>query len=254
MLALTTTMALGFLCAIEDACAEQRIALRGGCALLDSHRRRLWDANQIRVEDPGATAAHLLAEDADHHLGAERFRVITLLDEGSTELLDGLTARGYRSADRLLMALEGAPPGLDPAVEVSRVPRQLCELSRIDTLAEHPTEDPAVGREHIARDAIVATVVGERCYGVLDGGELLSRCQVFAQGPVAQLENVYTLAAHRRRGYASAVVAHATAAARACGASEIFALAEDDGSQPRFYEQLGFVAARRIPRLVRTLD
>jgi hypothetical protein len=73
------SLAVGFMVAIDDACAQHRIDCPGGHAILDSKHRLLWDANHIRVESATAPEPEALAHAADQHLGGERFRMITLL-------------------------------------------------------------------------------------------------------------------------------------------------------------------------------
>jgi GNAT superfamily N-acetyltransferase len=106
----------------------------------------------------------------------------------------------------------------------------------------------------IARDAIIATVVPERCYAVLDGEEIVARCQVYGRGAIAQIAHVYTLAAHRRKGYARALVSFAARTARQSGASDVFLLTDATDWTRRFYSQIGFVEAGLMPRFLRQLD
>jgi GNAT superfamily N-acetyltransferase len=244
-------LAIGFLCAIEDACAEHRIPCPGGHAIIDSHHRLLWDANHIRVETPLAPDASALADAADQHLGGEDFRVIELLHEDAAGALrEPLARQGYRSADRVLMILGDTPSAEKSLIAVQGVSRQSLERSRIETLSEEQEFAAEVNRQMVSRDAVVATVVPEQCYAVVHNGEILARCQVYSDGALAQIEHVYTRAQHRRRGYARAVVTHAARAARATGAIDVFLLSADDW-RPAFYRSIGFVDAGRLPRFVR---
>ncbi|MDQ3630932.1 MAG: GNAT family N-acetyltransferase, partial [Actinomycetota bacterium] len=54
------------------------------------------------------------------------------------------------------------------------------------------------------------------------------------------LEDVATLAAHRRRGLARAVCSAAVAAAVAAGSALVFVVAEDDDWPKELYGKLGF--------------
>ena len=96
-------------------------------------------------------------------------------------------------------------------------------------------------------------MVPEQCYAVLEHGQIVARCQVYGRGTMAQIEHVYTLAAHRRKGYASAVVTHAARAARASGALNVFLLTDADAWQS-LYARIGFVEAGLMPRFLRLLS
>jgi GNAT superfamily N-acetyltransferase len=247
-------LAVAFLCTIEDACAQHRIPCPGGHAIIDSRHRLLWDANHIRVESPLAADAAALADAADHHLGGESFRMIELLhEEPATGLREPLARLGYRPADRAMMILGETPSAGDGAIDVQGVSRQSVERSRSEVLQQEQDFAAEVQKQMVTRDAVVATVVEEQCYAVVDHGQILARCQVYCDGAVAQIEHVYTLAAHRRHGYAGAVVTHAARAARASGAVTVFLLTEADDWRPDFYSRLGFVNAGRMPRFLRLL-
>ena len=105
----------------------------------------------------------------------------------------------------------------------------------------------------MSRDALVGAAVAERCFAVtLDGGQVAARCQLYSQGPVAQIENVYTMAAHRRRGFSRALVSHAAREARAAGATLIFLVADAADWPQAFYRSAGFADAGLLPRFLRT--
>lgn len=246
--------AIAFLCAIENACAEHRIPCPGGHALLDSHHRLLWDANHLRVETLVAPNAEQLADAADLHLGAQQFRMITLLhEEAAPELCGPLGGRGYQTRDRRMMMLGQTPTDVNPSFNVQWVTRRVVEQNRFETLPEHDGYSLEVGRQLIERDAIVATVVPERCFAALDHGEVVARCQVYGDGAIAQIEHVYTRRDYRRRGYGGAVVTHAARAARAAGAGDVFLLTDADWHE-QFYARLGFVYAGRLPRFLKLLE
>jgi ribosomal protein S18 acetylase RimI-like enzyme len=60
------------------------------------------------------------------------------------------------------------------------------------------------------------------------------------------VDHVVTFPAHRRRGYASALVARLATEARVAGCDPVFLLAEDGAPAVRLYERLGFRTAGRI--------
>jgi ribosomal protein S18 acetylase RimI-like enzyme len=109
-----------------------------------------------------------------------------------------------------------------------------------------------VGHQLVSRDALVGAVVKERCFAVqLDREPVAARAQLYSQGSVAQIENVYTAAAHRRRGFSRALVTHAAHEARAAGAMLVFLVADAAGWPQAFYRRAGFVDAGLLPRFAR---
>lgn len=249
----STALLTSFLCAIEDACAEHRIPCPGGHAIVDSHRPLLWDANHLRVETPQAPDGERLADAADRHLGAGSFRVINVLHERAADDLRGsLTDHGYSSADQSLMVLGPTPRPQQLDIAVRDVLRHELTPSRWTGLEEVVSGRAREAAEQlVTRDAIVATVVREQCFGVIECGEVAAHCQLYSDGLVAQIEHVYTLPEYRRRGYGTALVDKAARVARSAGHPVVFILAEAESQQQRFCEELGFVATARLPRFVR---
>jgi GNAT superfamily N-acetyltransferase len=248
-------LAIGFMCTIDDACAQHRIPCAGGHAILDSKHRLLWDANYIRVEHAEPPDARMLAAAADKHLGGERFRMIKLLhEEPAAQLRPELERLGYRSVDRVMMVLADTPPPDVLGIPVHAIERRSLIASREKTAAEHPRWSREEGLQMLSRDAVIATVVPERCYAVLQGDEIVSRCQVYGRGGIAQIAHIYTLEEHRRKGYARALVAHAARVARFGGAVNVFLFTDAVNWTRQFYGRMGFVEAGLMPRFLRLLD
>jgi GNAT superfamily N-acetyltransferase len=90
-----------------------------------------------------------------------------------------------------------------------------------------------------------------RCFGAAEpGGELASMCALFLDADVrgrrvATVEEVGTLAAHRRRGLARAVVNAAVLHAVGWGADLIVVPADADDWPQLMYAALGFAPAGR---------
>lgn len=247
--------AVAFLGAIEDACAERILSAPGGCAILDSRHPRLWDANHLRVEAPDAPDPAALDAAARAHFDALGFRMISVLDEAAGRALSGpLEALGYRADHGLLMVLDG-PPGRSPReAAVAEVGREALTKSRLAGALERGL-GIEVGDQLVSRDALLGAVVDERCFAVgLGRGHLAARCQLYSRGTVAQIENVYTAPAHRRRGLSRALVTRAAREARAAGATVVFLVADAAAWTPAFYRSAGFADAGLLPCFVRTHD
>jgi ribosomal protein S18 acetylase RimI-like enzyme len=246
--------AIAFLCAIEDACAGRIQRAPGGYAILDARHPRLWDANHLRVEAPAAPDAAQLDAAARLHFEDLEFQMISVLHEAVGRALSApLHTLGYRARHGLMMALASDPPPASPAeAAISEVSRQHLAATRIAGALEGGLVDVEVGAQLVSRDALIATVVKERCFVVeAAGGQVAARCQLYSDGHVAQIENVYTVPAHRRRGFSRALVTHAAHEARAAGATLVFLVADAGGWPQGFYRRAGFVDGGLLPRFLR---
>jgi GNAT superfamily N-acetyltransferase len=243
--------AIGFMRALEGACAERVLDCPGGHALLDSRYPRLWDANRVRVEDGVAPDVDRLVAAAEEHLGGLDFRMITALHEevGGT-LAGALAERGYAPSHELLMVLGGEPPAPAPGVAVTEVDCERLEPTRVAAAVEL-RGDAEVGRQLALRDRLIATAVAVRCFAVLDGDEIAARCQLYRALSVFQVENVYTVPGHRRRGYAAALVSYALREAHSGGARLVFLVADADDWPQGFYRRMGFRDAGLLHRFKR---
>jgi GNAT superfamily N-acetyltransferase len=243
--------AVAFLRSLQDACAQRLMPVPGGHALLDARHPRLWDANHLRVEAHEPPDAGALAEAAEQHLAGLPFRAITALDEVAGCALESpLAAYGYRPEHELLMLLGETPPAPDPAIPIAEVPLARVAASRRAAAVQLGVGDDEVGRQLASRDELIAAATEVRCFAVLagNGGGIAARCQLYRTGPVAQVENVYTVPAHRSRGYAGALVSHAALTARDAGAQLVFLVSASDGRARPLYRGLGFADAGLLPR------
>jgi ribosomal protein S18 acetylase RimI-like enzyme len=235
--------ALAFLRSLDDACAERLVPIPGGHAVLDARHPLLWDANHLRVEASEAPDGAALVAEADRHLGALGFRAILVLDPAVADLLAApLLARGFREQHELLMLLGPTSDVAGAPVEIEEIAGEVVAASRI-AAARELLGSAQVGRQLASRDALIAAVTDVRSFAVLAGGTIVARCQVYGARATAQVENVYTDPAHRRRGLAGSLVAHAAREARADGAEVVFLQTDASGPAQRLYRRLGFVDA-----------
>jgi GNAT superfamily N-acetyltransferase len=244
--------AIDFMTAIDDACAEAIKPCPGGRAVLDSRHPAVWSANHIRVDAAQAPAAVALDAAAAMHLGELGFRMIVVLDEAvGAALTEPLGALGYQPASELLMihdSTASTPPRSARVVEAT-----LAELepSRIAAQTEIG-RDAEVGRQLVSRDALIGAVVPVRRLAIrTGGGEVAARCQIYGDGAVAQIENMYTAAGSRRHGLSRLLMQHAIAEAREAGAELVFLVADAADWPQAFYRRLGFADAGLLPRFLR---
>jgi ribosomal protein S18 acetylase RimI-like enzyme len=247
------TTAIVFLREVEDACAERIVLAPGGHAVLDARHPALWDANHLRVESAAASPQELLAA-AERHQSALAFRAIHVLHADSgvgAELEAPLRVHGYAPRHDLLMLLGATPSAHTAAATV--VEATPAEVVPTHLAAARDTGLEAdVGRQLASRGELMATVVRVRWFTVLAQQRIVARCALIGgNAATAQIENVYTDPAHRRRGLAGTLVAHAACEARAAGAEVVFLRTDASGSAQGLYRRLGFVEAGLLPRFHR---
>lgn len=115
----------------------------------------------------------------------------------------------------------------------------------------HTTDAPLPARPVVeATWQSLLSQPGHTCFGGFVEGALVCSCVLGvlpnltrACRPYGVIENVVTHAAHRRRGYGQALLAHALDTAWAAGCYKVMLLtSRKDGATLRFYQSAGFDA------------
>lgn len=78
----------------------------------------------------------------------------------------------------------------------------------------------------------------------------MSECSLFSQGGVAQVESVHTVAEHRGRGLARAVLERAVAEAHAAGHELVFLRADADDWPRQLHRRLAFAEVGSVWELL----
>jgi hypothetical protein len=231
-----------FLRETEDRICDKRWRTAHGVAMITPSLPLVWQLNAIRVDDTRAEPAALVAE-ADELLAGFSHRKLVAHDEDlATRLAPPLTAQGWNST-RLLVMVRRRPPDRppDPGVggEVSR------ELGAA-VLAAFRREQPFGWQEEAihqlaAMDARYGSVRSARDFAAPRDRPGCS-CRLYSDGTLAQIDEVGTVEARRRRGYARAAVLAAADAAAAEACDPVFLLTDAADWPQRLYGRLGFEA------------
>jgi ribosomal protein S18 acetylase RimI-like enzyme len=217
-----------------DMAAEPR-ASSVGTAFYDEQIPLRLDSNFLRVEQP-AEPEQVLAE-------AERLgrRMIVVPDaELGEELAPFFAGRGWLVRRHVLMAQRREP---DRGADLSRVEEvEEAELRppRQRVVAGEPWGKPEVMAQLFAAKHRIGERVRARFFALKVDGEVASYTDLYQDGTEAQVEDVGTLPEHRKRGYATAVVLAAIAAARDDGAQFVFLIADLEDWPKELYRKLGF--------------
>jgi ribosomal protein S18 acetylase RimI-like enzyme len=203
--------------------------------------------NMLFVERGAVAAPELLAALEETHAGLGHRKAQVDDDAAGAALAEPLRAAGYDVARHLYMALTGSrdrepAPGL--AEEVDAATHAAVE-NAVTREEPHGSDEEVVQQLARARAAIRgAAPAGTRFFVGSADGVQAAHATLLAGDGIAQLEDVATLGAHRRRGLARAVCSLAVDAA--AGAALTFVVA-DDGDWPKaLYAKLGFAPAGAV--------
>lgn len=210
-----------------------------GLALRDDAVACAHTLNMMWVTAAEATPEELVAalEALQGHLAHRKAHVDD--DRLGAALAAPMRERGFAVARHLYMVLRherdrDPAPGL--ATEVDELTHAVVEAA---TTREEPhgSEEAVVEQLADARSAIRAAADTRFYVGAIDGVHA-AHATLLTDGSVAQVEDVATLSAHRRRGLARAVCSAAVDAA--AGAGVVFIVADDADWPKELYAKLGF--------------
>ncbi len=199
-----------------------------------------WDLNLLVVDDAAGVSAETLIAEAERLQApaALRHRKLEVLAGGDALVADFEAAGGWTTEQVVVMALRGADVRGAAQAEVREVGfgaiRPLMEAWYGESMSA------AEARDLADSDADTFPAAGARCFLVERDGETAACCHLLGIGGVGQVEGVYTAAAHRGHGLASAVIRHAVAESRARGDDLVMILADADDWPQQLYERLGF--------------
>jgi GNAT superfamily N-acetyltransferase len=217
---------------------------RFGTAYFHEGFPRRWDSNVVWVDEPlDGVSAEELAADADEVLGRAglEHRAIWLGDVVQGErLAPGLAGRGYEVDRNVVMAHAREP---DAWTDERAEQIDIASAKRFYVTAHlegHPDAEAADAQMLADFRDVLVEHADVRFFGASVDGEVVSGCELYRLGDVAQVEDVYTLADHRGRGLARAAVLAAVRAARGAGADLVFLGADDEDWPKLMYGKLGF--------------
>jgi GNAT superfamily N-acetyltransferase len=197
--------------------------------------------NQLRITRP-VPAGEVLAFAEQHQAGLP-FRHIRVEPEATAlEMVTAVDGAGWTVDREVLMTLTAEPTrqvSADAVVELSEP--QMAGLMRRWLSEDFPNADAArldQVEEYARREG---KLWGERCFGILDDrGSAAAITKLRSREGMAWVEDVYTVPEERTRGFARALVTHATGLARAAGHELTFIIADDNDWPKQLYESIGF--------------
>jgi ribosomal protein S18 acetylase RimI-like enzyme len=239
--------ALAFLRALDEGRAERREHLDRAVVVFADSLPLVHDQNKAIAARDLRTADLPDLVDAVERAQASanlRHRKIAFDDPSAcAAFAEWFQERGWRQRPLRLMVHRGPVPREDTfgrAVEVD--PRELGPAAHAFAAEEPWGRSAEARRQVVAGDVLTGRAVDERAFAVAAGkdGALVAYCRLYSNDGVGQIENVTTLAAHRRQGYARSLVSLALRAS--LPANELTFLVAEGADWPRhFYARMGFV-------------
>ena len=237
---------VAFMRAMADGMTGRRVPFSRGAALFHDDFPLVWDLNYLRVEQSeGATAEELAAEaERLHGESGHGHRAVEIVGAAEGERLEhGFAALGWETESLLIMVHRRPPDRPAETTLVREVSEAELQPAWERTSRSQPwATDDEVVRQVVGAHYLLDQAAAVRRFAVLVEGSVASYCELYVEGPTAQIEDVATHPEHRGRGYARAVVTKALEEARAAGCDLVFLGADPDDWPKELYRKLGFDA------------
>jgi GNAT superfamily N-acetyltransferase len=219
-----------------------------GTVLRASRYPQYYNLNLVRVERPPDLGAGELIAFADTALDGLPHRLLGFEPEAAAaRLRAGFEAAGFHTTVLVWMHHAGSR-ALRPAFDVVEVPYDAADSLR---RAWHQEDFPGVdaGVFH-AQQREVHLARGSRVLATFDRGEPIGFAALDPIGDGTEVGAVYVAAAHRGRGYGTALTQAAIAAAG--DVRDLWICADAEDRPQRLYARLGFRPVLRTVEFLRT--
>ena len=224
----------------EEGVCDEIAKTAHGTALLTPSLALVWQVNAIRVEDHGAEARDLIAE-ADEVQAAFGHRKLLVHDEElGARLATEFDEAGW-NVFRVLIMVRVRPPDRPPEPGAgAEVPRVVGAATLEAFRREQPFgwQDEAV-RQLAEMDGRYDSVLAARDFASPPDDPACA-CRLYAHEGLAQVDEVGTVQARRRRGHARAAVAAAADAAASDHCDGVFMVTDSADWPQELYKSLGF--------------
>jgi hypothetical protein len=224
---------------VRRGAAERWTPHRLGEAFFHDGLPRVWVLNQLSVDAPTDASGLIGAlDDLYRHLAHRRAFVES--EEVGERLAPALRDAGWLVERDVFMVVRRerdrpAQPGLAREVDEATI-----RAVEAQTIGEEPYGEPAVVDQLLASRAAFGRAGGARYFVAASEGVDACHTTLYSDGVVAQIEDVGTLKAMRRRGLARAACSAALDAAIAAGHELVFIVADDEDWPRELYAKLGF--------------
>ena len=221
--------------------------VEGGWLARTDDLRLVWTLNQVHVN--AVMDATSVLDLAERHQADMAYRHVVVDDDVTGAQVAEAVDASWKVERELLMVLDASPEPPEPvtgAAVTDLTEEEMVALMR-SWLLEEDAEmtDAGLGQleEYNRREG---RRWHERRLGERDRfGVACAITKLRMDGTIAWVEDVYTVPAERRRGFARALVSHAAWLGRASGHQLTFLSADDDDWPKHLYAEIGFRAVGR---------
>ena len=224
----------------EEGVCDEVAKTAHGTALLTPSLPLVWQVNAIRIEDPDTDADELAAEAEVVQAAFGHRKLLVHDEEVGARLAPGFEKLGWNVFRVLIMIRRRPaehPPEPGTGGEVSR------EVGAA-ALAAFRREQPFGWQQEAVRQLAEMDTRFDRLLAGRDFAAPLDdpacACRLYLHDGLAQVDEVGTLQARRRRGYARAAVAAAADTAEAEGADHVLIVTDAADWPQELYRRLGF--------------
>ncbi len=242
--------AVSFMRSLEERLSTRSVPSRFGTAFFHDELRYAYSLNFLRLDlalDPLPQPEELVeeVERIQGPAGLDHRRITVDAQAPGEPYVEHLRGLGWTVDKLVLMALHhpiepvASPPVQELSWDEMRPHRELSMKDGGPWTGE-PEEEEIIN-QLLDRHKAIDSVTNLRNFGgVAEDGVVGAYCDLYSENGIAQIEDVYTRKAYRKRGLADAVVRAAAASAEEEGCDLVFLVA-DDGDWPKdFYGRLGF--------------
>jgi len=221
------------------ATADAAREINAGIVLSTPSLPAVWAVNQLRVAD-GLTFDELVNLAEEQLTGLDYRQVEVEHQATGPELEVAFRHAGWKVERHVIMVhTAAADRPADTSIVEPVGEEELLKLIRRWYEEDEPTLSEIDQLVAYARRE--ARVLGDRLLGVRSAdGQLVAMTKLRSDGRIAQVEDVYTAAEARGRGFARSLVTRATELAIAGEHDPVFIVADDVDWPKLLYERLGF--------------
>jgi GNAT superfamily N-acetyltransferase len=232
---------------LQERMCDRFLPSHVASGLFNSALPLVWDRNYVRVEDLDATAGTVIAaaERAHAAAGVAHRRIWVDAPATGERLAPAFAASGWAVDRQLVMVHRGDVDAGSDLLAVAEVQEPELRELRLQASADFG-DSPELRTQLAEAQTMASEELDVRYFAVRRAGAIVSACELYSRGGVAQVEDVVTLTAHRNQGFGRAVVLRALEAARQSGHDLVFLLASEDDWPRELYARLGFEPVARL--------
>jgi ribosomal protein S18 acetylase RimI-like enzyme len=241
---------------LDERTAELLEPTPYGAVLVHTRLNRVHDLNFLRAEDPGDATAEELAAEAERVQGAAGIghRRVNVRGEDKQKRFEPQFVELGWERQRFVLMVQRRGPDRPADHEVREVDEPTLRPVWAEAIRNEPHgKDETLVQQILEHRRDVGQAIPTQYFAAEADGRLVAHAELYSEGGVGQVENVFTLPDYRGRGLARSLVLRGVAESHAAGNDLTFLVADADDWPQRLYEKLGFETVGRYARFLKRL-